>query len=105
MKDGKFERREEETPKKTGKANWKMVVTKTDTKTVAIGLKRTLIALLTLLTFGVSVFGFIVTATASGYAAVGMFFASILLMNFSFILLYAQGITKKAPEESKGESE
>ena len=103
MRHGKFERLEEVT-KKTGKANWKMVVTKTDTKAVAIGLKRTLLALLTLLTFGVSVFGFIATATASGYAAVGLFFASILLMIFSFILLYAQGITKKTQEESKGES-
>jgi uncharacterized membrane protein YphA (DoxX/SURF4 family) len=103
MKHGKFERLGEETPKKTGKANWKMVVTKTDTKAVAIGLKRTLLALMTLMTFGVAVFGFIRTASSYGYAAVVLFFASVLVMIVSFIFLYAQGITNKTSEESKGE--
>ncbi len=98
-----FERREESS-KKTGKADWKMVVTKTDTTAVAIGLKRTLLALLTLLTFGVSVFGFVTVASLQGYLAVGVFFASILGFVIAFILLYAQGITKVKTAESQGET-
>jgi hypothetical protein len=101
MRHGKFERLE--VAKKTVKAKWRMVVTKTDTRAISIGLKRTLLALMTLMTFGIAVFGFIRTASSSGYAAVVLFFASVLVMIVSFIFLYAQGITNKTQEESKGE--
>ncbi len=101
MRHGKFERLE--VAKKTVKAKWGMVVTKTDTRAISIGLKRTLLALMTLMTFGIAVFGFIRTASSSGYAAVVLFFASVLVMIVSFIFLYAQGITNKTQGESKGE--
>lgn len=99
-----FDRREEETPKKTVKSTWSMVMSKDDARTVVRGLKRTLLALLTILVFVASIAGFIAAATQPGYKAVGLFFASILGIVGGFILLYAQGITGKKDAESQGES-
>lgn len=79
---------------------WSQVVTKNDSMVVAVGLKRTLLALLTAALFVISIIGFIAVATAPGYLAVILFFASILALVSSFVLLYAQGI---AHSERQGE--
>lgn len=96
--------RGDETQTKTKKDKWSMVMNKNDARTVAIGLKRTLLALLTLMMLAASIFGFIVVASLHGYVAVGIFFASVLGTVIAFILLYAQGITKQKVVESQGES-
>ena len=72
-----------------------------DTKTLAFGLKRTVLALLTAAMFALSVLGFIKVASATGYIAVLVFFGSVIALLTSFVLLYAQGVTGA---ESKGES-
>jgi energy-converting hydrogenase Eha subunit C len=51
--------------------------------------------------FAIAVIGLITVAKAPGYLAVVLFFASVLALIASFILLYAQGIIRV---ESKGES-
>jgi fatty acid desaturase len=79
----------------------KRVFTKTDTRTLRQGLKRTLIAILTAVLFALSVYNFIAVATATGYWAVILFFSAIVLLVWAFILLYAQGITHV---ESKGDN-
>ena len=84
--------------------SWSQVVSKGDTRVIARGLKRVLLALLTAAMFAIAVIGFITVAIATGYLAVVLFFASILALAASFILLYAQGITPKMTQESKGES-
>ena len=56
------------------------------------GLKRILLALMTAAMFVISVVGFIAVATAPGYLAVLLFFASVATLGCVFILLYAQGI-------------
>lgn len=86
-------------------AKWSKVVNKNDARTVVAGLKRTLLALLTAGMFAAAVLGFIATAKAPGYLAVVLFFASILVLVASFILLYAQGLTPKLVQESKGDTE
>lgn len=68
------------------------VITKKDTSTLKIGLKRMLLALLTAFLFGLSIFSFIATATATGYWAVILFISAIVLLGWAFVLLYAQGI-------------
>ena len=82
-------------------AKWSMVMNKNDARVVVRGLRRTLIALLTAAMFAIAVIGFITVAKAPGYLAVLLFFASILALGCSFILLYAQGIIHV---ESQGES-
>ena len=77
------------------------VFTKTDVNTLKRGLKRTMIALLTTVLFGLSVFSFIAAATATGYWAVILFFSAIVLLGWTFVFLYAQGVTDA---ESKGDS-
>ena len=72
-----------------------------DVKTLMRGLKRTAIALLTLILFGLSVFCFIAVATAPGYWAVALFVSAIVLMVWAIIFLYAQGFIRF---ESKGDS-
>lgn len=68
------------------------VITKKDTSALKTGLKRMVVALFTAFLFALSVFAFIVTATATGYWAVLSFFAAIVLMVWAIIFLYAQGI-------------
>ena len=77
------------------------IVDKNDARTVAVGLKRTLLALVTAAIIVGSVIGFIAVAEATGYIAVLLFFASILGLLGAFVLLYAQGITRI---ESRGEN-
>lgn len=99
-----FERREEEAAKTTGKVKQNQAMGKTDARTVIVGIRRTLLALATILLLAASIFGFITVASAHGYLAVLLFFVSILGLIASYILLYAQGITKVVSQESKGES-
>lgn len=91
----------EDAAKEDTKAKWSMVMNKNDARVLARGLKRTLLALLTAATLALAVMGLITVATAPGYLAVVLFFASILALIASFVLLYAQGIIRV---ESKGES-
>jgi hypothetical protein len=70
---------------------------------LVIGLRRTLLALLTVATFALAVIGLIEVAFVKGYLAVLLFFASIVVLVCAYILLCAQGITYKIPQESKGE--
>lgn len=76
------------------------VVTKKDTATLKIGLKRMVLALFTAVLFAVSVFCFIAVATAPGYLAVVMFITALFALVCGIIFLYAQGITNK---ESNGD--
>ena len=76
---------------------------KTDAKILKRGLKRTGLALLTVVLFAISVLGFIRVATAPGYLAVLLFILSVIWLGMTFILLYAQGIIQKWPKESQGE--
>jgi hypothetical protein len=99
-----FERREEEAAKAAGKVKKNQVMSKTDARTVIVGIRRTLLAFVTLLLLGASVLGFVAVASAHGYLAVLLFFVSILGLFASFTLLYAQGITNVASKESQGES-
>ena len=71
------------------------VFSKEDASALKSGLTRTLVALFTAFLFGLSVFAFIATATATGYWAVLLFLSAIVLMVFAFIFLYAQGISPK----------
>jgi energy-converting hydrogenase Eha subunit C len=91
----------EEAAKKEVKAKLSQVVTKNDARIIVRGLKRTLLALLTAATLALAVMGLITVATAPGYLAVVLFFASVLALIVSVVLLYAQGIIRV---ESKGES-
>jgi 1,4-dihydroxy-2-naphthoate octaprenyltransferase len=87
-----------------GKPKGNQVVNKNDALVVARGLKRTLIALLTAGLFAISVIGLIAVASAHGYMAVLLFFASLVGIALAFILLYAQGITYLNHAEGQGES-
>lgn len=95
----------EEAAANTAKVKLSQVVNKNDARVVATGLKRTVLALLTAATFFAAVVGFIATTKAAGYLAVGLFFASILALLGSFVLLYAQGLTPKLVKESQGDNE
>lgn len=77
------------------------IITKKDVSTLATGLKRMLVALFTAILFGLSIFAFIATATATGYWAVILFIAAIVLMLWAFIFMYAQGISAGGKYESK----
>ena len=77
---------------------------KTDVNALKRGLRRMVIALLTVVTFVVSLLGFIAVAMVPGYLAVLAFFVSVFAAGFSFVLLYAQGTVRKKPTESQGET-
>ncbi len=72
-----------------------------DKRTFKIGLKRTGLALVTVFLAALSVYSFIATATATGYVAVFLFFAAIVLLFWAVVFLYAQGIINVG---SRGES-
>lgn len=80
----------------------KSVFRNKDAKTLMIGLRRTAIALLTIILFSLSIFCFISVATATGYWAVALFISAIVLMIWAIVFLYAQGIIHV---ESKGDCE
>ena len=99
MIDG-VNRHADESTGETVDMRWTQVVTRNDKRIVTRGLKRTLLALLTALTFAFSVLCFVAVAKAPGYLAVALFITAIVAMGCSFFLLYAQGISRI---ESKGE--
>lgn len=78
-------------------------MSKSDIKILKRGLKRMAVSLFTATTFAISVFGLIVVAFIPGYLAVFLFLVSLLGLGMAFILLYAQGISRKKINESKGE--
>ena len=100
MIDG-VNRHAEESGRFDGNIPKQAVITKTDTLTLKMGLNRMVLALFTAFLFGLSVFSFIATATATGYWAVILFISAIVLLVWAIIFLYAQGI---ADVESKGDS-
>ena len=79
------------------------VTKKNDARIVFTGLKRTLVALMTVAFFALAVLGFIAVAKMQGYMAVLVFFASVVSLLGSFTFLYAQGIVTKILPESKGD--
>ena len=62
------------------------------------GLKRVVTALFTAGLFGLSVYAFIATATATGYRAVVLFISGIVQLKWAFRLLSAQGVTEGEKE-------
>lgn len=93
----------EEAAKDAVNAKSNPVINKNDSRVVVVGLKRTLIALLTAATLAIAILGLVTVAKVSGYMAVLLFFASVLALIGSFILLYAQGLPPKITKESKGD--
>lgn len=93
-------RHKEEADKKA-EVKCSMVVNKNDARVFTRGLKRTLLALLTAVTFATAVMCFITVAKVTGYWAVLMFFVALLVLAASLVLLYAQGILRV---ESQGDS-
>lgn len=79
----------------------KSVFAKTDVKALKLGLKRTMLAILTALLFALAVLCFVVVATAKGYWAVMLFFCALIFLVCGYIFLYAQGITRVG---SKGDN-
>ena len=77
--------------------------TKTDATTLKRGLKRMVIALFTAVLFAIAIFGFIVTAIATGYMAVMIFLTSVVILGCAFAFVYAQGITRWTLVESQGD--
>ena len=93
MIDG-INRHAEEKSQQTITHSSKVTTAKTDFEALKRGFKRTVLALLTAILFGLSVFAFIATATATGYWAVVLFLSAIVLMFWAFVLLYAQGVVR-----------
>lgn len=75
--------------------------TKTDAKSLWLGLKRVIVALLTAASFALTGYTFYAVATATGYGAVALFIAALVLTLWSFALLYAQGVVSA---ESQGDN-
>lgn len=78
----------------------KRLLPKAETTALTRGLKRMLVAIFTAVLFALSILSFILVATATGYWAVFLFFAAVVLLIWAFVFLYAQGITDA---ESKGD--
>lgn len=76
--------------------------TKTDARSLWLGFKRVIVALLTAASFALTGYTFFAVATATGYWAVALFIAAIVLAIWSFALLSAQGVV---PVESQGDDE
>ena len=91
-----YERHMIDTVNRHAEAAPEPVVTKRrDARIIASGLKRTVLALLTMVMLTIAVIGYISVASVHGYWAVLVFFSSTLALFGSFIFLYAQGITRK----------
>ena len=63
-----------------------------------------ILALITSALFALSANGFLMVGSKAGWWAVVAFLAGIVLLITAMTFLYAQGITKKTQDESKGES-
>lgn len=67
---------------------------KKNAESLCRGFKRMVMALFTACLFGLSVYDFIATATATGYWAVVLFISGIVIMRWAFRLLNVQGANK-----------
>ena len=76
---------------------------KANAKTLGRGLTRMLFAILTAVMFAISVYGFIVVASLTGYWAVLLFHVSVVNLFWAFFLLYTQGLTRKTNTEGQGD--
>lgn len=99
-----FGQRNQESTQKTQEKKRVRIMSKEDSAALVVGLKRTLLALITIVLFAASILGFIAVAYMHGYAAVGTFFGSILTSLATFTFLFAQGITPTR-KESAGEKD
>ena len=76
---------------------------KANAKVMGRGFGRMLLAVLTAVLFAISVYGFIVVASVTGYWAVLLFHVSGMNLVWAFALLHAQGKNRKADTESQGD--
>ena len=76
---------------------------KSNVKTLKIGLRRVVVALITMLTFTVAAAGFVAVAFLKSYLAVLVFNVSLVVLFIAFAMLYGQGLSPKTYTESKGE--
>lgn len=65
---------------------------KTDLKILRRGFKRMMIGLLAAFFFVVAVYGFILVASSTGYAAVLDLIGSVLMLVFAIFWLYTLGV-------------
>lgn len=99
-----FDQRNQESTQNSQEKKRVRILSKEDSAALVIGLKRTLLALITIALFAASVAAFIGVAYMGGYAAVGMFFAAILTSIATFTMLFAQGVAPTS-KESAGEKD
>lgn len=76
---------------------------KTDITVLKRGLKRMVIAILTAALSAVSIYGFVVVASLTGYRAVIVFLLAVVAAYWAFVLLYTQGSTRKTNAEEQGD--
>ena len=76
---------------------------KANAKNLGRGFVRMMFAVLTAVMFAISVYGFIVVASVTGYWAVLMFTVSVANLFWAFVLLYTQGRTRKTNAEGQGD--
>ena len=79
-------------------------MSKTNVKILKRGLKRIALALLITASFALAVAGFIGVAFTSGYLAVLLFLASVLVLAIAFVLLYGYGMNRPPHYERKDEN-
>ena len=75
-------------------------VKRTGVKTLGRGLCRMIMGLITAGIFGISICDFILVSRETGYRAVAMFFAGVVMLLSAIAAVYGQGIVGK---ESQGD--
>ena len=78
-------------------------MSKQDAAIIKRGLKRIMLALATTIAFVAALWGFYLVAVTDGYVAVATFIVSMLTLFFAFVLLYAQGMTRKSRAKGQGD--
>ena len=78
-------------------------MTKTDARILWTGCKRLVLALLTELVLAAAVIGFYEVTITTGYLSVLVFITSLVVLLAAVVLMYAMGLTRGVPVESKGE--
>ena len=96
-------RHAEEQSQYTGAPAKNRLVNKKNARTLGRGISRMLFALLTAVLFAISVYGFIVVASVTGYWAVLLFNVSIVNLFWACVLVYTQGRARKTDTESQGD--
>lgn len=91
-------RHAEEQSQHTDTATKNRFVNKKSALIMGRGIARLLFALLTAVLFAISVYGFIVVASVTGYWAVLLFTVSVVNLFWAFVLMYVQGRTRKNTE-------